>query len=123
MTSCYYYIMAGAVIDSTTRIYSVACGTSTQANRDFLFLTAYAVQHGHYFEIRSNNSTNFISSILDNYKGILIEPAIRRVSSRELVRNLKSSTEIPAAQNVLDNQNHVLNYLSLEYRTAKFCRR
>lgn len=123
MTSCYYYIMAGAVIDSTTRIYSVACGTSTQANRDFLFLTAYAVQHGHYFEIRSNNSTNFISSILDNYKGILIEPAIQRVSARELVRSLKSSTEIPAAQNVLDNQNHVLNYLSLEYRTAKFCRR
>lgn len=123
MTSCYYYIMAGAVIDSTTRIYSVACGTSTQANRDFLFLTAYAVQHGHYFEIRSNNSTNFISSILDNYKGILIEPAIQRVSSRELVRNLKSSTEIPAAQNVLDNQNHVLHYLSLEYRTAKICRR
>lgn len=123
MTSCYYYIMAGAVIDSTTRIYSVACGTSTQANRDFLFLTAYAVQHGHYFEIRSNNSTNFISSILDNYKGILNEPAIQRVSARELVRNLKSSTEIPAAQNVLDNQNHVLNYLSLEYRTAKFFRR
>lgn len=123
MTSCYYYIMTGAVIDSTTRIYSVACGTSTQANRDFLFLTAYAVQHGHYFEIRSNNSTNFISSILDNYKGILNEPAIQRVSARELVRNLKSSTEIPAAQNVLDNQNHVLNYLSLEYRTAKICRR
>lgn len=123
MTSCYYYIMAGAVIDSTTRIYSVACGTSTQANRDFLFLTAYAVQHGHYFEIRSNNSTNFISSILDNYKGILTEPAIQRVSSRELVRNLKSDTSIPAAQNVLDNQNHVLHYLSLEYRTAKFCRR
>lgn len=123
MTSCYYYIMAGAVIDSTTRIYSVACGTSTQANRDFLFLTAYAVQHGHYFEIRSNNSTNFISRILDNYKGILTEPAIQRVSSRELVRNLKSSTEIPAAQNVLDNQNHFLHYLSLDYRTAKFFRR
>ncbi len=123
MTSCYYYIMAGAVIDSTTRIYSVACGTSTQANRDFLFLTAYAVQHGHYFEIRSNNSTNFISSILDNYKGILTEPAIQRVSSRELVRNLKSNTRVPFSQNVLDNQNHVLNYLSLEYRTAKFCRR
>lgn len=123
MTSYYYYIMAGAVIDGTTRIYSVACGTSTQANRDFLFLTAYAVQHGHYFEIRSNNSTNFISSILDNYKGILTEPAIQRVSARELVRSLKSSTEIPAAQNVLDNQNHVLHYLSLEYRTAKFCRR
>lgn len=123
MTSCYYYIMAGAVIDSTTRIYSVTCGTSTQANRDFLFLTAYAVQHGHYFEIRSNNSTNFISSILDNYKGILIEPAIQRVSSRELVRNLKSNTWVPISQNVLDNQNHVLNYLSLEYRTAKFFRR
>lgn len=123
MTSCYYYIMAGAVIDSTTRIYSVACGTSTQANRDFLFLTAYAVQHGHYFEIRSNNSTNFISSILDNYKGILTEPAIQRVSSRELVRSLKSDTSIPAAQHVLDNQNHVLHYLSLDYRTAKFFRR
>lgn len=123
MTSCYYYIMAGAVIDSTTRIYSVACGTSTQANRDFLFLTAYAVQHGHYFEIRSNNSTSFISSILDNYKGVLTEPAIQRVSSRELVRSLKSDTSIPAAQNVLDNQNHVLNYLSLDYRTAKFFRR
>lgn len=123
MTSCYYYIMAGAVIDSTTRIYSVACGTSTQANRDFLFLTAYAVQHGHFFEIRSQKSTDFISSILDNYKGILTEPAIQRVSSRELVRNLKSSTEIPAAQNVLDNQNHVLHYLSLDYRTAKFFRR
>ena len=123
MTSCYYYIKAGAVIDSTTRIYSVACGTSTQANRDFLFLTAYAVQHGHYFEIRSNNSTNFISSILDNYKGILTEPAIQRVSSRELVRSMKSDTSIPAAQNVLDNQNHVLHYLSLDYRTAKFFRR
>lgn len=123
MTSYYYYIMAGAVIDSTTRIYSVACGTSTQANRDFLYLTAYAVQHGHYFEIRSTKSTDFISRILDNYKGILTEPAIQRVSSRDLVRSLKSSSEIPAAQNVLDNQNHVLHYLSLDYRTAKFFRR
>lgn len=123
MTSFYYYIMAGAVIDSTTRIYSVACGTSTQANRDFLFLTAYAVQHGHYFEIRSQNSTDFISRILDNYKGILTEPAIQRVSSRELVRNLKSNTRVPISQNVLDNQNHVLHYLSLDYRTAKFFRR
>lgn len=123
MTSCYYYIKTGAVIDGTTRIYSVACGTSTQANRDYLYLTAYAIQHGHYFEIRSNNSTNFISRILDNYKGILTEPAIQRVTSRELVRSMKSSTEIPAAQNVLDNQNHVLHYLSLEYRTAKICRR
>lgn len=123
MTSCYYYIMAGAVIDGTTRIYSVACGTSTQANRDFLFLTAYAVQHGHYFEIRSQNSTDFISRILDNYKGIITEPAIQRVSSRELVRNLKSDTSIPDAQHVLDNQNHVLHYLSLDYRTAKFFRR
>lgn len=123
MTSCYYYIKAGTVIDSTTRIYSVACGTSTQANRDYLFLTAYAVQHGHYFEIRSQNSTDFISRILDNYKGVLTEPAIQRVTSRELVRSLKSSIEIPAAQSVLDNQNHVLNYLSLEYRTAKFFHR
>lgn len=123
MTSCYYYIKAGAVIDGTTRIYSVACGTSTQANRDYLYLTAYAVQHGHYFEIRSQNSTDLISRILDNYKGILTEPAIQRVSSRELVRSLKSETEIPAAQNVLDNQNHVLHYLSLDYRTAKFFRR
>lgn len=123
MTTCYYYIKSGNVIDETTRIYCVTVGTSVQANRDFLFLTAYAVQHGHYFEIRSLKSTGFVSRLLQEYIGTLTEPAMTKVTARSLVRALKSGDEIPVPQHVCDNQNHLMTYLSLNYRTAKFCRR
>ena len=45
MTHYYYYVIADPVCDSTSEILKVSLGTSARARRDYLFLTAYSVEH------------------------------------------------------------------------------
>lgn len=88
MTHYYYYIECGAVVDSTSTVYQVAIGTTQQAQRDFLFLTAYSVDHGHYFEVFSNTSSTFVLRLLKQPDAEV--PRQIKVTARELVRHFKS---------------------------------
>lgn len=113
MTKCYYYISAPAGIDESTIIYQVGIGTSQQANRDFLYLTARAVDNGDYFAIKSEDSASFVARVLD-YHGCLM----RRINARDLVRDLKRNLTPEPSEAFVRNRAHMLYYLSLNYRTA-----
>ena len=87
MTHYYYYVIAGPICDGTSEILKVSLGTSAQARRDYLFLTAYSVQHGHYFEIVNAKTDEFAQNLLTSLQ--LSSMDIHHLTGRELVRYLK----------------------------------
>ena len=89
MTHYYYCVIAGPICDGTNEIIKVSLGTSAQARRGYLFLTAYSVQHGHYFEIVSAKSDEFAQNLLTSLQ--LSSMDIHHMTGRELVRYLKYS--------------------------------
>lgn len=114
MTHYYYYIECGDVLDSTSTIYQVAIGSSKQAQRDFLYLTAFSVDNGHYFEAFSERSSMFVLRLLRQPATEV--PMSRRVSARELVRHLKSGTAIVQVNNVLHTAHQQRKALDIGYR-------
>lgn len=51
MTRNYIYIEAGREIDMSSRFFRVSIGTNKQANRDYLFLLAWATDHNYFREV------------------------------------------------------------------------
>lgn len=122
MTHYFCLIMAGREIDSDSRIFKVAVGTSRQSDRDYLFLLAQSVEHNWYFEKWSSQVADFVQMVLESLApeksddpigGTLIEG----ITARELVRNLKMGTKIPTDPQLFRNANHIRYWLSLNYRT------
>ena len=89
MTHFYYYVSAGSICDEMTKIYKVAVGTNKQSQRDFAFLSAYALSHGHYFSIVSNDSSEFISRLRHSLQQYNVQ--LDYLSCRDLCRILKSA--------------------------------
>lgn len=97
MTHYHYYIQAGAQLDALSRFYLVAIGNSVQANRDYLFLLSHSVDAGHYFEIRSEESTDFVQRCLqslsdDAAQFDCVAPILQKIKARDLVRLIKAET-------------------------------
>lgn len=99
-------------MDETSHVYRVAVGTSIQANRDYLYLIAYSESHGHYFEIVSQKSTDFVSKVLDT--GYQLEA----ITARELVRSIKSRTVNPLNPSALSHQHRYQMQTNLNYRIS-----
>lgn len=112
MTHFYYYITAGRTMDETSHVYRVAVGTSCQANRDYLFLIAYSESHGHYFEIVSLKSSEFVSKVIDS--GYQLEA----ITARELVRSIKAQTANPLNPSALSHQHRFQMQTNLDYRIS-----
>ena len=122
MTHYFCLIMAGREIDSDTRIFKVAVGSSRQSDRDYLFLVAQSVENNWYFEKWSSQVADFVQLVLESLApeqtddplgGTLIEG----ITARDLVRNLKEGTKIPTDPQIFRNANNVRHWLSLNYRT------
>lgn len=118
MTHYYYYVIAGPVCDGTSEILKVSLGNSAQGRRDYLFLTAYSVQHGHYFELVSAKSDEFAQNLLTSLQ--LSSMDIHHMTGRELVCYLKygyrttlSSVQMKAAdqqrRHLDDNYRVIMN--------------
>lgn len=101
MTHYYYYVSAGPVCDEMTKIYKVAVGTNKQSQRDFAFISAYALSHGHYFSIVSNESSEFISRLRRSLQQYNVQ--LDYLSCRDLCRLLRSALA-PTL-----NQSHLLS--------------
>lgn len=114
MTHYHLYIDAGATIDSTSRFYKVAIGTSRQALRDQHFLLHHAAAHNHYFVIWSHEVDVFLSKIkISLYPdSILLEP----IAARDLVRNFKTFIRQPFSQVMLEEHSHQESFFNLDYR-------
>lgn len=93
MSHYYYLITAGLVIDTASRICKVAVGTSDQANRDFLFLTSWAVMHNFYFELVSKESSDFILQVQKSLDTGHLE--VEAFKARDLVRSIKTTGALP----------------------------
>lgn len=114
MTHLYYYIQAGKQCDETTRIFSVTIGQSKQAQRDFLTLTALSVDLGHFFEIRSQSSSEFVMRLLESLKPYNV--SLQRITARQCVKYLKSCENVPLNPDCLHAAHQQRNALNLDYR-------
>ena len=114
MTHLYYYIVAGKECDETTRIFSVSIGQGKQAQRDFLTLTALSVDLGHFFEIRSDSSSEFVMRLLESLKPYNV--SLQRITARQCVKFLKSCENVPLNPGCLHAAHQQRNALNLDYR-------
>lgn len=119
MTHVHYYIAAGSILDESTKIYQVAVGSSKQATRDYLALVAYAVDHGHYFELRNHETIEFMTKVLHSMSNLKPTPVMQRVTARELIRSLRASTALPISPSVLANRHHLNYMLDVDYRLKR----
>ena len=83
MKHSYYYVVAGAMCDSTTLLYKVSIGMSLQGRRDYDFLKSYALQHNHYFCVLSAESDIFMRNLLDSLAEFDIK--LQHIDARSLV--------------------------------------
>lgn len=116
MVHYYYYVSAGTQCDELTRIWKVAVGTSQQCQRDYAFLVAHALQHGHYFEICSQVSDDFILKLRRSLVQFNVQ--LDWLSCRDLVRELRQATATPAAAGALAGTHRQRKTLNLNYRIS-----
>lgn len=116
MVHYYYYVSAGAQCDSRTKIYKVAVGTTKQCQRDYSFLMAFALQHGHYFEIVSRESDDFIIKLRHS----LVEFNVQMdwLSCRDLVQELRDTVSHTLDSAVLRSNHLQQKALNLNYRIS-----
>lgn len=116
MTHYYYYVSAGAQCDESTRIYKVAVGTSKQCQRDYAFLAAHALQHGHYFEVVSSRSVDFVKRLRHSLAQFNVQ--LEWLSCRDLCRELRQMTATPYAAGALAGAHRQRKSLNLSYRIS-----
>lgn len=116
MTHYYYYIQSGAVLDESARLFKVGIGTSRQSQRDFLSLTAFAVNHGHYFEIVSRESDDFIIKLRHSLVEFNVQ--MEWLSCRDLVQELRDTISHPLDSAVLRSNHLQQKSLNLNYRIS-----
>lgn len=121
MTHFHYYIIAGAQCDENTRLFKVGVGSSKQGRRDYLFLTAFAVDHGHYFELVNDKTDDFVRKVTLSLGGVL--PSIMVLSSREMVRYLKGAGLPTLSNDELLTHDAQLKVLNTNYRIISNLRR
>ena len=114
MKHYYFYILAGREIDETANFYKVAVGQSKQAQRDFLFLTSFSVEHGDYFEICNTQSIEFVDRIRESLHVDMLDMIY--CDARDLVRAIKSDTSLAERQGTHMNADQMRRYLNVNYR-------
>lgn len=116
MVHYYYYISAAHQCDESTRIYKVAVGTSKQCQRDYAFLVAYALQHGHYFEVVSSRSYEFVKRLRHSLAQFNVQ--LEWLSCRDLCRELRQVAATPCAAGSLAVAHRQRKTLNLNYRIS-----
>ena len=116
MVHYYYYVSAGVQCDESTRIWKVAVGTSKQCQRDYAFLVAHALQHGHYFEVVSSLSDEFVKRLRHSLAQFNVQ--LEWLSCRDLCRELRQVTATPCAAGSLASAHRQRKSLNLNYRIS-----
>lgn len=116
MLHYYYLIEANRVVDQNSLIYWVGVGTSKQANSDFLFLTAYAVEHGYYFEPSNHVNSQFVKRVRESVNMSLSNFQV--VNARDLVRSIRASLRMPLNSAALAASHHVRKVFNTDYRIS-----
>ena len=117
MTHYYHYIAADTSLTADTPFYMVGVGTSKQATNDYLYLIAYAAEHGHYFELFSSQSTEFVRKCEKSLAPSI--PQSVKISARDLVRMFKNN-ERPAVNSPATPAQHFAK-MQLDANYRLFC--
>lgn len=116
MTRYYYYVVAGRQCDQTTKLFKVAIGTNKQSQRDYAFLLANALEHGHYFEVVSRESDEFIRRLRLSLADYDVQ--MEWLSCRDLSALLRSVATSPLQPSALHGAHQQRKALSLNYRIS-----
>ena len=123
MIHYHYLIICGfeelrkpCVLDESATVYTVSIGSSLQANRDYLFLTAFAADHDCYFAPRSTDSMNFVYRILTEYH--IPQAQQIRVNARSLVRAIKQGLKSNGTVTNLSAAHRLRMVYDLNYRIS-----
>lgn len=114
MTHYYFYVQAGTIVDKSTRIYKVAIGSGSQAQRDYLSLVARSVDFGDFFKIADHDTTDFIHRLVQSVDGETLP--IQLVKARDLVRAFKAGEAIPLSDIALHQAHQFRNIMDTGYR-------
>ena len=114
MMHYYYFIVAGREIDETTRFYKVRIGSSKQAQRDFLYLTSYSVDNGHYFSLLTHESIDFVCKV--QYSLHIKEIPWIYCDARDLVRAFKKDVQLIEESAAHKNADYQRRFLDTNYR-------
>lgn len=113
MIHYYLFIASGQTVRADDHFFKVAIGATTQATRDYLFLTAYAVEHGHFFDLVTTESNAFLMRIRESLN-LKVLP-LQFVKARDLVRAFKAQQRMPLDANQLRNQHKHMKRVSEPY--------
>lgn len=116
MTHYHYYIECGQILGEDARIWVVGVGTSAQAQRDYLYLVAYAAEHNHYFALRTEDTSRFVLRVTNSLS--LSDDACRTIKARDLVRYFKAGDAMPFDGTQLLAAHRQRCSLSLDYRIS-----
>lgn len=114
MLHYHYLITCGNQLNAEAHIYIVGIGTSAQADRDYLFLLAYATEHNFFFNIRTLESSDFIMRVIKAHN--IPQSSIQQVNARDLVRAIKAAQKMPLSQISLTAAHNLRKSLNSNYR-------
>lgn len=118
MTHFYYYIAAGSVIDDSAQFFHVKVHPTYQGDRDLLYLIGYAMSHGHYFEQRTFETSEFFNRCKDSVN--FPASRVQLVDARDLVRAFKKAEKVPLSSQALSAGHHQLDLLNTAYHSSQF---
>lgn len=119
MTHVHYFIQTNGTLDSCMKIYIVTVGTTKQSKRDSEFLQSCAAARQDYYEVRSQDTSDFVCKLIKTY--MVPQSNVQRVSARDLVRSIKAAVSVPLTRDSLRNGHHCRKNLdSLYYFLSNF---
>ena len=113
MTHYHLYIQAGVQLDAATRFYKVGIGQSKDQHRLYAWLHSYAIEHGHFFMLWSNDVAEFFCKCRESI-GHGAAPLVT-ISAADLKKSLKTGCEDPAVFNAILHQHNLLMQIDTHY--------
>lgn len=115
MTHYNLYIQAGLELDSQTRFYKVAIGEGQLGRKQYAWLEAYAIEHGHFFVRWSSGAIQFVMDCRESI-GYDAAPVIS-ITGRDLIKSLKNGCEDPAIWQAIQHRHQLMMRINPHYYT------
>lgn len=113
MTRNYLYISAASTIDKNSQFFMVGIGESEKMRRHYAWLEAFALEHGHFFVLWTQDAVEFCRKCLDSV-GLKMD-SVKAVKAPELVKFLGSGEKAPVFYQSAINRHRMLMQVDSNY--------
>ena len=93
MVHYYIYIECGPTLTETARFYKVGVSQGVLGRSQMAFLESYALEHGHFFVIVSNDAWSFVEKCLSSIGKSLVD--VLACTAGHLIKHFKVGEELP----------------------------